>query len=296
MRRRLLLWFVLLCCVAAVTLLVVGQRAGSRSRQQAEAGASERGQSEGTAEPTEPGSPAPRATEPRASAGGQDVVLPLTDQTLPVRDRAARVETAARDSPTQPQIRTAAQPRLAPISNQEPEAKAEFWSYPPLMQQIAATNFLRAMEELTSAKSELGRYIALSAAAKSAFVFGKTEDARSYASELLALDEKFKGAVGNAVHDGNLVLGRIAALEGQMEEAKHCLLEAGKTAGSPALGTFGPNMSLARDLLQNGEQETVLQYFDLCRKFWGSGNDKLTQWTEEVRAGTMPDFGANLFY
>ena len=55
-------------------------------------------------------------------------------------------------------------------------------------------------------------------------------------------------------------------------------------------------MSLAKDLLEKGEKETVLQYFDLCRKFWSMGGDKLDQWTKDVKAGQTPDFGANLVY
>ena len=55
-------------------------------------------------------------------------------------------------------------------------------------------------------------------------------------------------------------------------------------------------MNLARDLLEKRERETVLQYFELCRKFWKMGHDRLDQWTEDVKAGQTPDFGANLLY
>ncbi len=55
-------------------------------------------------------------------------------------------------------------------------------------------------------------------------------------------------------------------------------------------------MSLAKDLLERGERETVLQYFELCRKFWQMGHDQLDQWTKDVNAGRIPDFGANLIY
>jgi hypothetical protein len=74
------------------------------------------------------------------------------------------------------------------------------------------------------------------------------------------------------------------------------LLESGKTIGSPVLGSFGPNMTLARDLLKNGEQDAVLQYLELCKAFWSVGNEKLTQWTQDVRSGKMPDFGASIYY
>jgi hypothetical protein len=83
---------------------------------------------------------------------------------------------------------------------------------------------------------------------------------------------------------------------GQIEQAKKYLLEAGKSPGSPQMDSFGPNMSLAKDLLEKGERDTVLQYFDLCRKFWKMDYGKLDQWSNEVKAGEIPDFGANLIY
>ncbi|MGI8966464.1 MAG: RNA polymerase subunit sigma-24, partial [Limisphaerales bacterium] len=92
------------------------------------------------------------------------------------------------------------------------------------------------------------------------------------------------------------VLGRIAVREGKIESAKKYLIEAGKSPGSPQMDSFGPNMSLAQDLLEKGERETVLEYFKLCRKFWTSHPDKLDEWTQDVRKGKTPDFGANLFY
>jgi hypothetical protein len=55
-------------------------------------------------------------------------------------------------------------------------------------------------------------------------------------------------------------------------------------------------MSLAKDFLEKGEKETVLQYFQLCRKFWDLGKYQLDQWTKDVNAGRIPDFGANLVY
>jgi hypothetical protein len=154
------------------------------------------------------------------------------------------------------------------------------------------------MKELANASSDEKRFYALNDAAKESFEVGKIEDARNYAEELLTLAQKFSGDwnYGNAIHDGNLVLGRIALKEGRKDEAKRYLLEAGKSPGSPQMNSFGPNMSLARDLLEKGERETVLQYFELCRKFWKMGQGDLDQWTKEVKAGQIPDFGANLVY
>ncbi len=155
-----------------------------------------------------------------------------------------------------------------------------------------------AKAELADAKTDRERFYALNDAAKESFVVGNVEDARHYATNLLALAQQFPGDwnYGNAVQDGNLVLGRIAVKEGRLDDAKRYLLEAGKSSGSPQMNSFGPNMSLAKDLLEKGEKEAVLEYFGLCRRFWQMGGAELDQWTKDVEAGNTPDFGANLIY
>ena len=126
------------------------------------------------------------------------------------------------------------------------------------------------------------RFYALNDAAKQSFVLGQTEEARKYASNLLALLPKFPGDwnYGNAVQDANLVLGRIAVQEGRIEDAKRHLQEAGKSPGSPQMNSFGPNMSLAKDLVEKGERDVVVEYFELCRKFWRMDRGRLDQWSQ----------------
>jgi len=151
---------------------------------------------------------------------------------------------------------------------------------------------------LAKATTEQERFYALNDAAKDSFVQGKKEDARRYAEELLALIPKYQGDwnYGNAIQDANLVLGRIAVTEGRLDDAKQHLLAVGKSPGSPQMNSFGPNMSLAKDLLEKGERDVVLEYFELCRKFWKLERGNLDQCRDEVKAGKVPDFGANLFY
>jgi hypothetical protein len=72
------------------------------------------------------------------------------------------------------------------------------------------------------------------------------------------------------------------------------LLKAGATPGSPQLNSFGPNMALAKELLDKGEREAVLEYFTLCSKFWD--RDELKEWMALVKDGVTPKFGANLVY
>ena len=104
---------------------------------------------------------------------------------------------------------------------------------------------------------------------------------------------------GQIIHDCNMILGRIAVSEGKIPEAKEYLRLAGETPGSCTLDTFGPNMSLAKDLLEKGEWDAVLAYFEACRKFWNMGPlppKRLDAWTQAAAAKVIPNFGTNLMH
>jgi tetratricopeptide (TPR) repeat protein len=130
----------------------------------------------------------------------------------------------------------------------------------------------------------------LSDVATVALEAGEMAKARSYAERLVAEG----GRDGDMVHHGHVVLGRIALRAGDVDAAKQHLLAAGETPGSAALRSFGPNMRLARELLEKGERQAVLDYVKLCGSFWN--RDKLAAWSKEVEAGKTPDFGPNLVY
>jgi len=141
------------------------------------------------------------------------------------------------------------------------------------------------------------RFYALSDLAKAAFAAGDSDKAEYYGRELLSLAPQYQKNwnYGNAVFFGNMIIGRVALKRDKNPFlAKRSLLASAETAGSPTLNSFGPNMSLAKDLLSLGERDTVLEFFALCRKFWKS--EKLDDWAATVRGGGMPDFGANLMY
>jgi hypothetical protein len=90
------------------------------------------------------------------------------------------------------------------------------------------------------------------------------------------------------------VLGRVALKQKHVKLADEYLLKAGQVSGSPQLSSFGPNMSLANELLKAGHKAVVLQYFELCYKFWDMGRDKLEEWIKQVKAGKTPQFGPQL--
>ena len=137
------------------------------------------------------------------------------------------------------------------------------------------------------------RFYALRQLTDQAFSEGDFTEARALAQEYLQLADNNKKDwnYGNAIHHAHLILGRIALKENNIESAKAFLLKAGNTPGSPQLNSFGPNMFLAKELLELGETAVVLEYLELCGKFWQpsfqqmSGADK---WKTQIENGQIP--------
>jgi hypothetical protein len=163
------------------------------------------------------------------------------------------------------------------------------WHCDRALKRDYAERFDRAMTRLAKATTDHDRFYPLTEAASMGFLLGKTNEAGKYAQQVLAMAPRLQESwnYGNAIHDGNLVLGRIAVMQGRIEDAKRFLIEAGKTPGSPQLDSFGPDPGLAKDLLERGERETVLEYFQLCSRFWK--DEQLEQWSRAVKAGKTPD-------
>jgi len=156
---------------------------------------------------------------------------------------------------------------------------------------LAPPEKLELLEQQSAGLPDFERNLRLPDLAKTAFEAGRFGKASTYAQQCLD-----GVSSGDHVYDGNLVLGRLAARDGNIDEAKRRLLAAAHTDGSPTLDSFGPNMSLAKDLLEKGERDAVLQFFQLCRNFWKDDHGQLDEWTTDIRAGKIPYFGANLSY
>ena len=156
----------------------------------------------------------------------------------------------------------------------------------------------RAQASISTSRTPYDRFLALTHAQIPAIECGKYELAEAYASEALKLAPQFQRDwnYGNAIHNGHVVLGRLALLHGDVEGAGKELLLAGKTPGSPQLDSFGPNMSLAKELLKHGQRDVVFHYFDECQVFWLSDFGALRKWRILARLHLPPDFGANLVY
>ncbi len=136
------------------------------------------------------------------------------------------------------------------------------------------SEFERTLDE---AASDCGRKYLMTYLTPASLAVGDTEKAKTYAQKLLTKTEATKNcySAGDAVHIGNLILGRIALAAGDIAEVKFRLFESGKTSGSATLDSFGPSMFLAEELLKKNETAAVIEYFDLCAKFWDFGSNKL---------------------
>jgi hypothetical protein len=97
---------------------------------------------------------------------------------------------------------------------------------------------------------------------------------------------------GNVIHEANALLGRAALLDGDTRTAGDYLLKAGRTPGSPQLDSFGPDFTLAAQLVAAGEKQVVLEYLDLVEKFWAKKRrenaETLAKWREDLRADRTP--------
>ncbi len=116
-------------------------------------------------------------------------------------------------------------------------------------------------------------------------------DNRQYDAAALDAEEilKIKYDAGEA-HNAYIVLGRVAIKREKLDEAKSRLLEAGRVTPSPMLAAIGPRFTLAQDLLEAGETETVLEYLTLSRKLWTRNTELVDYWSDTIRAGGAPDF------
>ena len=130
----------------------------------------------------------------------------------------------------------------------------------------------------------------LQLAAEVAVVANEIDKAREYAYLMLDSDRHGSRHYGDYVHYGNITLGKISLAQGDVQGAASYLLLAASMPGSQRLNGMGPDMTLAKELLENGERESVLQYFEQCARFWERGQDRLREWAVLVQAGSTPSF------
>lgn len=138
--------------------------------------------------------------------------------------------------------------------------------------------------------NENSKFYVFSKLPELAYLAGEYDEATEHANKLLKMGKKQKDDwnFGNSVNDGHTYLGLIALKKGDLKNAKLHLYESTKNAASPQTQTFGPNKLLAAELLELGEIQTVLEYWEQCETFWEMGKNQLQHWRDEVSAGSNP--------
>ena len=123
--------------------------------------------------------------------------------------------------------------------------------------------------------------------ADSAFDAGDNQKARDYANQVFdSLKTVNKWAHDNFTHAANTVLGRIALKEGDVAAAKKFLLTSATFNRTPQFSPVGPRLDLANELLDKGEKEVVLEYYELMGKVWSK---KIADvWIADVKNGRKP--------
>lgn len=230
-----------------------------------------------------------------AQVFGNAAAYVMLDDIALCRDLLEKAQSLEPENPRWTERLASAYLRMSKLFNNNSDAKAAY--------AMLASKETKPMPEADGPERIrwlVKRRHALERLATSAFAAREFEHAIKYASELLdlAVTNQLPEFLhdGEAFHLANTLLGRNALRVGDVEGARRHLIEAGKTSGSPALVSFGPDMRLAKELLEQGERKVVLEYFELCKQFWRKGLDRLNDWSLIVKEGGMPDFEANLEY
>jgi hypothetical protein len=161
--------------------------------------------------------------------------------------------------------------------------------------------YTASMTKLADAKDDYSRWLALGDAALWSVNVGRLDDASAYARELHAGLVKYRTDwnYGNAVSKAHSAHGRVALQRGDLARAIRELALAGASPGSPQMDSFGPNLSLARDLLATNDaiaRDAVRAHFDDIAKFWRLEAGALRVWRGDIAAGRAPNFGATLLF
>lgn len=94
-----------------------------------------------------------------------------------------------------------------------------------------------------------------------------------------------------AVQRANTILGRVALRSGDIASAKQYLLDSSGPEAEKDVSVSGPTLVLAKELLQQGERDAVLQYLENCLLLWTRGENVIQLWIAEIKNGKTPNFG-----
>jgi hypothetical protein len=94
-----------------------------------------------------------------------------------------------------------------------------------------------------------------------------------------------------ATQRANTILGRIALRSGDVNGAKEYLEASAGPMAAKDIAISGPSLILAKELLDKGESDSVVQYLQNCIVLWPRGENALQTWIEDIKRGKSPNFG-----
>jgi hypothetical protein len=114
--------------------------------------------------------------------------------------------------------------------------------------------------------------------------------AKEAATTLLAKASLHPDESGYAVHIANIMLGKIALAEGLPTVAAKYLLASTQVSNSDQLALAGPDLSLAQELLEFGDNVTVVKFISDCQQLGLCDERRATldRWYQAIAEGRMP--------
>lgn len=169
---------------------------------------------------------------------------------------------------------------------------------------VRAQAFVQSNEAAIGAAKPFEKFELLYKLAPAAYKAGDYAKAESFArtlqvtaTELVRESNAYTTSLEFATHVSNTVLGLVAFENGDLSKAGEHLVASGTLKwGSPSFRSFGPNMLLAKKLLEKGERGVVVEYLDKCANFWELEKGRLAKWKKTIGDGGVPDFRSNLVF
>ena len=147
-----------------------------------------------------------------------------------------------------------------------------------------------ALKELYENSEGYDKFSVLPMVCKSAIMVDNVEDEKKCANILLNISKDYSECwnYGDAIHDGNMILGMVALKEKNISDAKMYLLRSAKTLPSPQLKIIGPSLMLADALIEQNEFDTVIEYFIMIKDMWEKDDGQLDSWISTLEKGAHP--------
>ena len=147
----------------------------------------------------------------------------------------------------------------------------------------------RALEEyrrvLELTKNPAARMALSGEMADAAFKIGDFPAAAQLANIYLKSPDR------TAVQRANTILGRVALRTGDIAGAKQYLLDSADDGAARDIAFSGPTLVLAKEMIEHGERDAVVEYLEHCLVLWPRGESVLRIWIADIKNGKTPKFG-----